>query len=181
MRIEFRAFIVLFLTLILISFCVKTSLATNLSVGYGIEVPYKSWQTKGLNPKVIQVELSKQFKSPWYSSVILDGMQSNLNSQQVIDGKYFTDSVTALVVSARLGIQKHLIGDLFGNLFGGFGLRAGELPEIGCSHVTGHFGAGLKYSTTNWELGYEIWHMSDPLQSHDKGWNIQLITVGWGF
>jgi len=181
MRIEFKALIILFLMLILISFCVKTSLATNLSVGYSIEVPYKSWQTKGLNPKVIQVELSKQFRSPWYGSVILDGMQSNLNSQQVVGGKYFVGSATALVVSARLGIQKHLVGNLVGDLFGGFGLRTGELPEIGCSHVTGHFGAGVKYITTNWELGYEVWHMSDPLQSHDAGWNIQFITIGWRF
>lgn len=153
MGIESKALIVLVLTLICISFCVKKTLATTLAVGYGIDIPVSSWQSEGLQCSVIQIELFNEFKSPWYGSVILDKMQGKVNSS----------TQNGIAMSARLGIQKRLFCRTLVSLFGGFGALLACLPEIGDSGIVGHFGAKVKYGMANWELGYEIVHFSDPL------------------
>lgn len=158
-----------------------TCYGVETTLGIGQDVPVDSWQSEGLRCSVIQVEVSKQFKSPWYGSIVFDVLWGKLNSPQVIDGTYFSGSVSGLAVSARLGIQKRIVSSLYGKLFGGFGVLSAHLPEIGDSGMVGHFGAGLKYNMAKFTLGYEIVHFSDPLQSGDKGWNFQIISIGYQF
>jgi len=160
MRIELKTLIILILTLICISVWVKC-FAVELTLGYGQDIPVESWQSDGLECSVSQVEISKQFKSPWYGSVVLDRLRGKLNYPHIVDNKHFSGSVTGL--------------------FGGLGILPRVMPEIGNSGVVGHFGAGIRYDIKRVNIGVEWWHMSDPLNHGDKGWNMQLITIGWRF
>jgi len=107
MRIELKTLIVLILTLTCISIWVKCS-AVELTIGYGQDIPVESWQSDGLECSVSQVEISKQFKSPWYGSVVLDRLMGKLNYPHIVDNKRFSGSVTGLACSWRVGIQKRL-------------------------------------------------------------------------
>ena len=152
-----------------------------ISLGYGQDVPVSSWQSEGLECSVFQVEISQDVNSWLYGSLIISQMHGQLTKAQSIDGRSFDRSTKAIMLTSRLGVNKNLVDWFSIQFFGGFGLKTGQLPEIGDSGIVGHFGAGVKYVTTNWEVGYEWMHMSDPLQSGDKGWNIQFLTIGRRF
>ena len=169
MKIETKSFMLLVLTLICITFCAKTSLATTLSVGYGQVIP----KTEGLKGYVFQVELSEEFKSPWYGSVVLDGMHAKVNPSFDVDG----DSASAIAISSRVTIEKRLFGSTYGSLFGGFGVITDQLPEFGDSGMVAHFGAKIKIVTTYLDVGVETWHMSDPLRHGDAGWEVCFLTL----
>lgn len=152
-----------------------------ISVGYGQDVPVASWQSEGLKCSVLQVKISQNVNSWLYGSLVLDRLEGKLDFPQAIDGKHFSGTINGLALSSRLGIQKYLNRQICVRLFGGLGILPQAMPEIGNSGIVGHFGVGVKYITTNWQIGYKIAHMSDPLRHGDKGWNWQLLTIGWRF
>ncbi|MCK4648943.1 hypothetical protein KAT51_05410 [bacterium] len=182
MRITERTIILLVILLIVIAFATRCP-AAEISLGYGQDVPITSWQSEGLECSVFQLEISQDVNSWLYGSLIFNRLEGKLNSPQTVDGKHFSGSVVGLASSSRVGLQKILAGQWSIRLFGGFGILPQVLPEIGNSGVVGHFGAKIAYKffSDSWNIGYEICHMSDPLQHGDKGWNWQMLTLGWRF
>lgn len=154
---------------------------TEISLGYGQDVSVESWQSEGLKCSVIQVEISESVNSWLYGSLIIAQMHGQLTKAQNIDGQSFDRSTKAMMLTSRLGINKNLADWLSIQGFGGFGLKSGQLPEIGDSGIVGHFGVSVSYVRHKWKIGYEWMHMSDPLQHGDKGWNIQFLTIGRRF
>ena len=152
-----------------------------ISIGYGQDVPVASWQSDGLECSVVQLEISEEIRYPWYGALVVSKLSGKLNSPQVIDDRYFSGKVTGTAIFSRVGVEKKLAGWLSVHGFGGFGTLLGHLPEIGDSHIVGHFGGRVEIVWEKWNLGYEWSHMSDPLQHGDKGWNIQFLTIGRRF
>ena len=158
---------------------IRLSYAVDVSVGYGHGI--KIWQDEGVKCTVVQLAVSDEIRHPWYGSVVVIDMQGELDAPQVIDGKYFSGRSDGMAITSRVEGRWKLYKNVVGRLFGGFGILIGELPEIGDSGIIGHFGARISYSIGQWEVGYEAWHLSDPLQHGDSGWETQLVVISLSF
>ena len=176
-KISFMLLMSIILSLIYVYIC----MGTEISLGLGQDLPVERLQSDGLRCSIAQIEISRDFKSPWYGSLIVARMHGQLKSAGIIDGNHFEKSTTSPMLAFRLGVNKKLIGQFSGRFFGGFGYLPKDLPEIGDSYVVGHFGGQVTYNIGRWGIGYQAYHVSDPCRHGDHGWNLWLLTIGREF
>jgi len=175
MKIKFAIVLAILVYLLSARFC----FGVDVSIGYGNGI--KIWHDEGVKYTVAQLTVSDEIRHPWYGSVVVIGMQCELDTPRVIDDSPFSYWSNGMVITSRVEGRWKLYKNIVGRLFGGFGILIGELPEIGDSGIIGHFGVRISYSIGQWEVGYEAWHLSDPLTHGDSGWEAQLLVVSRSF
>lgn len=153
--LEWFAWSVLTLFIVLILVASTVSLCSGAEISWGKQLPYDSWRVDEAEFYLLQVKFGE--KHQW----IIQAQTSRVGG---VDEK-------SLLGHWRISKRLSSI-----EIFGGFGVRIGpDHYSYGSSHVLGHFGAKLWLGHFN--IGAV--HYSDPLHSHDKGRN--FITVGWRF
>lgn len=148
-----------------------------LLVGHGTHIQWKpDWCSEATAQDVVEVEIRERI-TPWFTlGLVGQRLRAKVEPGHVVDGHWYEGSDATAALHFRMGLQS-TYGRFVGELFGGFGLHLGHQTELGPSHVLGHFGVGLGIRLGRNTLQYKVWHMSDPLQSHDFGWNIQTLSL----
>jgi len=150
-----------------------------VSAAYCPDIWSKHWQSEGMNHDALEVALRGYATKSVFGALSLRRLHATLTYPHDIDGQWFQGNETTLDLSARLGWQQHLVGPLYGDIYGGLGYMFDQRqPEFGDSGVLAHLAVMLVIKGEHWKAGYGLAHYSDPTQHGDMGRNYQVVMVG---